>query len=82
VSFSDGSGAGLVTLSEEKSLVDRLTLCLSRLQKRSRRVVRMRFRHEMTQEAIGEALGISKQHAGRVIAQALEGLRRCMESEP
>jgi DNA-directed RNA polymerase specialized sigma subunit len=51
---------------------------LKLLSRRARRIVRMRYRNEMTQEAIGKALRVSKQYIGRLIAKSLEALRECM----
>lgn len=57
----------------------RLDDCLAGLTARARAALRLRFRHDHTQRAIGEALGISGQHAGRILDAALTRLRRCME---
>lgn len=61
------------------ALHTRLDDCLAGLTARARAMLRLRFRHEHTNRSIGEALGISGQHVGRIIAAALTRLRRCME---
>jgi RNA polymerase sigma factor (sigma-70 family) len=58
----------------------RLQACLEQLDGRARKILRLRFHLDLTQEAIGQALGVSKQYAGRVIARSLENLRQCLEA--
>jgi RNA polymerase sigma-70 factor, ECF subfamily len=82
VDLPDPAGGPEAELSQRQTqdrLQRRLRHCLERLTPRVRRVLRLRFERDMTQERIGEVLGFTKQYAGRFIAAALEGLRRCME---
>jgi len=66
---------------DERERQRRLARCMSQLTTKCRKVLRLRFHHGRTQEAIGEVFGITKQHAGRILAKALATLRRCMEVE-
>lgn len=66
----------------ERERDERLVHCLGKVTPRTRHVLRMRFHHDMTLEAVGEVIGTSKQYVGKVLAKALQALRRCMESEP
>jgi len=74
-----GSEADMAAALDERRQTARLEECLKRLSRRARRIVRMRYRNEMTQESIGKALRVSKQYIGRLIARSLEALRECME---
>ncbi len=65
--------------SERRAQVNKLQGCLSGLHPRSRRILRLRFHHGMTQEQIGDRFGISKQYIGRVLAKCLAALRQCLE---
>jgi len=67
-----------IELVASKQQQQRLMSCLQRLTGKVRAVLRMRFAEEMTQEAIGQQTGASKQYVGRVLKQALNRLRRCM----
>ncbi len=67
---------------EKRRLFIRLQACLAKLSGKARRILRLRFCHDMTQLNIGQDLGVSKQYAGRVLAKSVESLRRCMEDEP
>jgi RNA polymerase sigma factor (sigma-70 family) len=74
-----GSETEMVTSLDGRRQTARLEDCLKRLSRRARRIIRMRYRNEMTQEAIGKALRVSKQYIGRLIARSLEALRECMQ---
>lgn len=58
----------------------KLAACMEKLEPSAKRLLRMRYQLGMTQESIGEQLGVSKQYAGRILARALEGLRGCVEA--
>jgi RNA polymerase sigma-B factor len=45
------------------------------LEPREREILRLRFREELTQSAIGERVGLSQMHVSRLIRHALETLR-------
>jgi RNA polymerase sigma factor (sigma-70 family) len=70
---------GLLMGLEQRRLRERLVRCLRRLSEKARRIVRMRFFLDLTQEQIGQSLGVSKQYAGRVIHRSLDALRACLE---
>jgi RNA polymerase sigma factor (sigma-70 family) len=74
-----GSEAEMAAALDQRLQTARLEECLKQLSRRARRIMRMRYRNEMTQEAIGKALRVSKQYIGRLIARSLEALRECME---
>ena len=48
---------------------------------RSRRILRLRFRHEMTQTQIAETVGLSQMHVSRIIADALAMLRSVLADD-
>lgn len=81
------SGAEPVHGSEDEAVerldddrrIAKLTGCLERLTPRVRGVLRMRFHHGLTQQSIGESLGVTKQYAGRLVAAGLDSLRTCLE---
>jgi RNA polymerase sigma-B factor len=56
---------------------DELTLrrALMTLPRRARHIVRLRFRHEMTQAQIAAAIGVSQMHVSRILNQAIATLR-------
>ncbi|MGV2914924.1 SigB/SigF/SigG family RNA polymerase sigma factor [Streptomyces alfalfae] len=56
--------------------------CLVRLPERERRILNMRFFHDMTQTRIAEELGISQMHVSRLIARACKRVRAHVENEP
>ncbi len=89
--LADAQGAAEASVDPESMLSEavetrrrqaRLAQCLSRLAPRPRALVRMRFSHGLTQEAIGERMGVSKQYVGKVLAKTLDSLRKCMEAQP
>lgn len=58
----------------------KLAACIEKLDANAKRLLRMRYQLGMTQESIGERLGVSKQYAGRILARAVDGLRTCVEA--
>ena len=42
----------------------------------------MRYRNDLNQEQIGQAVGVSRQYVGRVLNKGLGQLHKCMEGEP
>ena len=73
--------AQLIHADEEHRQQRRLTDCLGKLDPNARKLLRLRFHHGLTQQSIGEQLGVSKQYAGRILARALDALRTCVEAE-
>ncbi len=69
----------LVSNATARSQEAQLLSCLDKLHVRTRRIFRLRYHHDMTQGAIAEIFGLSKQYVGRVLARGLESLRQCME---
>ncbi|MBA2742360.1 MAG: SigB/SigF/SigG family RNA polymerase sigma factor [Actinobacteria bacterium] len=61
---------------EDNSLVD---AGLDALDERARRIVELRFFHEMTQSQIAAELGISQMHVSRLLRRALAGMRGTIE---
>ena len=57
--------------AEQRALYQQLAQCLS---DREREIVSLRFEHDMTQEAIGKAVGVSQMQVSRVLRQALAKL--------
>jgi RNA polymerase sigma factor (sigma-70 family) len=74
-----GSEDGMLGSLDRRRQLARLERCLERLTPKARRLLRLRYHHDLAQEAIGKALGFSKQYAGRTLARALELLRACVE---
>jgi RNA polymerase sigma-B factor len=52
---------------------------LEALDERERRIVELRFFHEMTQSQIAAELGISQMHVSRLLRRALAGMRGRIE---
>ena len=61
---------------EDNALVD---AGLEGLDERERRIVELRFFHEMTQSQIAAELGISQMHVSRLLRRALAGMRGRIE---
>lgn len=80
--LGDGPEAALLRADEASRWSERIAWCMARLRPKVRAVLRLRFQEDATQEAIGEAMGVSKQYVGRVLAKALESLKRCLEGLP
>jgi RNA polymerase sigma-B factor len=57
--------------AEQRALYQQLAQCLT---EREREIVSLRFEHDMTQEAIGKAIGVSQMQVSRVLRQALAKL--------
>jgi len=51
------------------------------LPRRSRRILRLRFRNEMTQMQIAQTVGLSQMHVSRIIADALAVLRSVLADD-
>lgn len=77
--LSAGSEQDAVNSLDEMNQVELLERCFSRLSPKVRRVLRLRYFSEMTQDAIGQALGVSKQYVNKVLMKSLEKIRACME---
>jgi len=57
-----------------------LSAALQELPERDRRVVELRFVSGLTQQEIGERIGVSQMHVSRLLKQILEKLRASLES--
>jgi RNA polymerase sigma-B factor len=82
----DGSVlADYVAVSDEgfEAVDNRATVrdAMRMLPRRSRRILRLRFRHEMTQTQIAETVGLSQMHVSRIIADALSVLRSVLADD-
>ncbi len=64
-------------LVEAAATVDSL---LSQLSERDRRVVELRFRHDLLQREIADLLGISQMQVSRILAHSLERLRELADA--
>jgi RNA polymerase sigma-B factor len=60
---------------------DEITKALRQLPPREQVIVVLRFFREMTQQEVGERLGISQMHVSRLQARALRRLRQIMSRE-
>ena len=67
--------------SRTNDVLDRQVLAglLERLPKRERRILYLRYFHEMSQAQIAEQIGTSQVHVGRLIAASLTSLRELVE---
>lgn len=63
--------------AEHRVLVDEL---LATLPERERKIVELRFYHEMTQTEIAEQVGISQMHVSRLLTRTLAELRARLQS--
>lgn len=52
-----------------------LEAAISKLPRRKRHILDLRFNHDLTQSEIADIVGISQMHVSRLLAQALEELR-------
>lgn len=68
--------AQLISAQQDAKLAD----CMQRLDPSASRLLRLRYHLGLTQESIGERLGVSKQYAGRILARAVDALRTCVEA--
>ena len=88
VTTDDEGGASLADMlgTEDERLehVERtlaVDSALESLDARAREILRLRFKDELTQAAIGERVGLSQMHVSRLIRQALETLRAASRPE-
>jgi RNA polymerase sigma-B factor len=67
--------------SRTKDVLDRQVLAglLERLPKRERRILYLRYFHDLSQAQIAERVGTSQVHVGRLIAASLTSLRESVE---
>ncbi|MFE7852943.1 SigB/SigF/SigG family RNA polymerase sigma factor [Streptomyces sp. NPDC057403] len=72
--IADRLGAEDPALGRTDDLVT-LAPLLAALPERERRILTMRFLHDMTQSQIGAELGISQMHVSRLLGRTLAGLR-------
>jgi RNA polymerase sigma-B factor len=66
-----GTGEDGFERAEQRVLYEQLAECLT---DREREIVSLRFEHDMTQEAIGKAVGVSQMQVSRVLRQAMAKL--------
>ena len=66
-----GTGEDGFERAEQRVLYEQLAECLT---DRERQIVSLRFEHDMTQEAIGKAVGVSQMQVSRVLRQAMAKL--------
>jgi RNA polymerase sigma factor (sigma-70 family) len=62
-----------------RQMMPRLDGCLEQLTPKAREVLKLRFSTELTNEAIGDIVGGSKQYIGRLIKESSDKLRTCLE---
>jgi RNA polymerase sigma-B factor len=55
---------------------------LANLSERDRRILQLRFEHDLTQAEIGQRLGLSQMHVSRLIRQSIETLRAAADQPP
>ncbi|MEV6314035.1 RNA polymerase sigma factor SigF [Streptomyces sp. NPDC051776] len=87
----DADQAGATTVADRMGDVDpaletvenlhALKPLLEELGERDRRILRMRFGANMTQSEIGAELGVSQMHVSRLLARAMDKLRRGLLTE-
>jgi RNA polymerase sigma-B factor len=83
----DGSAALADTLGLTEPRFDAVVAreavkpCLAHLPERERRILYLRFFHDMTQARIGEELGISQMHVSRLLAHACRRVRAHVERD-
>lgn len=63
-----------------QQVMPKLDRCMGILTPKAREVLRLRFGTELTNEAIGDIVGGSKQYIGRLIKESTEKLKTCLES--
>ena len=66
-----GTGEDGFERAEQRVLYEQLAECLT---DRERQIVSLRFEHDMTQEAIGKAVGVSQMQVSRALRQAMAKL--------
>ncbi len=77
--------AHLATEDEDlRRLVDVLSLrgALAQLAARQRLIVELRYVHDLTQQEIGDRIGVSQMQVSRLLTKAHEDLRRILEDAP
>jgi RNA polymerase sigma-B factor len=57
--------------AEARATVDRLSTCLT---PREREIVKLRFEHDLTQQEIGDVVGVSQMQVSRILRAALRKL--------
>lgn len=78
LSLADALGADDSRLDAIECWVSLRSL-IADLPARTRRILEMRFRDEMTQSQIAERLGISQMHVSRLLTQTMDSLRRALQ---
>ena len=63
-------------LAEDRATLDRL---LQGVSPREREVLRLRFEHDLTQQEIGDAIGVSQMQVSRILRSSLARLRTVVE---
>jgi RNA polymerase sigma factor (sigma-70 family) len=76
--LADTEGSDLLSMLEQHRRLKQLGLCLKKLSEKAQGMLHLRFKNEMTTEAIGVALGVSRQYTSRMLDKSLQQLRRCM----
>jgi RNA polymerase sigma factor (sigma-70 family) len=76
----DGDSGNVEQQVVIRTALPKLERCLAVLTPKARRVLRLRFELELTNEHIGHLVGGSKQYIGRLLKRSLELLKGCMDS--
>ena len=86
---ADDTGVTLVERLEEADVDllladDRLVVeeAIRSLPERQQKILRLRFNEDMTQSEIAEEIGISQMHVSRLLARALDSLKKSIGNEP
>jgi RNA polymerase sigma-B factor len=64
--------------AEARATVDKLSVCLS---EREREVIKLRFDDDLTQQEIGDIIGVSQMQVSRILRRATDQLRETMAFE-
>lgn len=59
--------------------IAKLESCIAHLTPKAQQVVKMKYYLQMTNEEIGQVVGHSKQHVGRIIKKSTKLLRGCLK---
>lgn len=62
-----------------RQVLPKLDECMGGLTPKAREVLKLRFSTELTNEAIGDIVGGSKQYIGRLIKESTEKLKKCLD---
>jgi RNA polymerase sigma-70 factor, ECF subfamily len=62
-------------------MLGRLERCLGGLTGKAQQALALRFRGGVTDEKIGDVLGVSKQYVGRFVDKSIVALRKCLATE-